>query len=198
MHRERADIVIGSRYIPGGGTRNWPLGRLVLSRLACVLARPLTPVQRRDVRVLPDSPRPRARRPHLGRRLQDLPGAAGSRPARLGRRSALRVRGPDGWREQDEPQGGGRLSASSCATCGGSRARSRRCGSAISRISPGELESLDARLSVRGRDLTLRAEERPRHHLPDDRLLGERQPRDVAEVAARCTTAAGRSGAWRG
>ena len=45
MHRESADIVIGSRYIPGGGTRNWPLGRLVLSRLACVLARPLTPVK---------------------------------------------------------------------------------------------------------------------------------------------------------
>jgi dolichol-phosphate mannosyltransferase len=45
MRREAADVVIGSRYIPGGGTRNWPLGRLVLSRLACVLARPLTPVQ---------------------------------------------------------------------------------------------------------------------------------------------------------
>jgi dolichol-phosphate mannosyltransferase len=44
MRRESADVVIASRYIPGGGTRNWPLGRLVLSRLACVLARPLTPV----------------------------------------------------------------------------------------------------------------------------------------------------------
>jgi dolichol-phosphate mannosyltransferase len=40
-----ADIVIGSRYIPGGGTRNWPFGRLILSRLACLMARPLTPVQ---------------------------------------------------------------------------------------------------------------------------------------------------------
>jgi dolichol-phosphate mannosyltransferase len=45
MRREAADVVIASRYIPGGGTRNWPLGRLVLSRLACVLARPLTPVR---------------------------------------------------------------------------------------------------------------------------------------------------------
>lgn len=45
MRRESADLVIGSRYIPGGGTRNWPFGRLVLSRLACVIARPLTPVR---------------------------------------------------------------------------------------------------------------------------------------------------------
>jgi dolichol-phosphate mannosyltransferase len=45
MRSASADIVIGSRYIPGGGTRNWPFGRLALSRLACVLARPLTPVR---------------------------------------------------------------------------------------------------------------------------------------------------------
>jgi dolichol-phosphate mannosyltransferase len=45
MQRESADVVIGSRYIGGGGTRNWPFGRLVLSRLACLLARPLTPVR---------------------------------------------------------------------------------------------------------------------------------------------------------
>jgi dolichol-phosphate mannosyltransferase len=44
MQRTSADIVIGSRYIPGGGTTNWPLGRLVLSRLACILAHVLTPV----------------------------------------------------------------------------------------------------------------------------------------------------------
>jgi len=41
----RADVVIGSRYIPGGGSRNWPFGRLVMSRLACLLARPLTRVR---------------------------------------------------------------------------------------------------------------------------------------------------------
>ena len=45
MTSTSADIVIGSRYIAGGGTRNWPFGRLLLSRLACVLARPLTPVK---------------------------------------------------------------------------------------------------------------------------------------------------------
>ncbi len=29
MRRASADVVIGSRYIPGGGTRNWPIGRAV-------------------------------------------------------------------------------------------------------------------------------------------------------------------------
>jgi dolichol-phosphate mannosyltransferase len=44
MNRTAADVVIGSRYIAGGGTRNWPFFRRVMSRLACVAARPLTPV----------------------------------------------------------------------------------------------------------------------------------------------------------
>jgi dolichol-phosphate mannosyltransferase len=39
------DIVVASRYIPNAGTRNWPIGRLVLSRLACWMARPITPVR---------------------------------------------------------------------------------------------------------------------------------------------------------
>ena len=38
-------MVIGSRYIPGGGTSNWGFGRLLMSRFACVLARGLTPVR---------------------------------------------------------------------------------------------------------------------------------------------------------
>jgi dolichol-phosphate mannosyltransferase len=38
------DVVVGSRYIPGGASKNWPLARLAMSRLACLLARPLTPV----------------------------------------------------------------------------------------------------------------------------------------------------------
>jgi len=42
-----ADVVIGSRYIPGGGTGDWPLSRELMSRFACLLARGLTPV--RDV-----------------------------------------------------------------------------------------------------------------------------------------------------
>ena len=40
-----ADFVIGSRYIPGGGTRNWEMSRVLMSRFACVLARQLTPVR---------------------------------------------------------------------------------------------------------------------------------------------------------
>ena len=31
----RADLVIGSRYCAGGGVRNWPARRLMLSRFAC-------------------------------------------------------------------------------------------------------------------------------------------------------------------
>jgi dolichol-phosphate mannosyltransferase len=45
MRHTSADIVIGSRYIPGGGTRNWPVARLALSRAACLMARGLTPVR---------------------------------------------------------------------------------------------------------------------------------------------------------
>ena len=43
----RADFVIGSRYVPGGGTGDWHLSRELMSRFACLLARGLTPV--RDV-----------------------------------------------------------------------------------------------------------------------------------------------------
>jgi dolichol-phosphate mannosyltransferase len=39
------DVVIGSRYIPGGASKNWPLLRLAMSRFACALAWPLTPVR---------------------------------------------------------------------------------------------------------------------------------------------------------
>jgi dolichol-phosphate mannosyltransferase len=45
MQSQSADFVVGSRYIEGGGTRNWGLGRLWMSRLACLMARPLTPVR---------------------------------------------------------------------------------------------------------------------------------------------------------
>ena len=40
-----ADIVIGSRYVRGGSTPDWPLKRRLLSRAACLLARPLTPAR---------------------------------------------------------------------------------------------------------------------------------------------------------
>jgi dolichol-phosphate mannosyltransferase len=45
MQRSAADVVVASRYVAGGGTRNWPIVRLMMSKLACVLARPLTPVR---------------------------------------------------------------------------------------------------------------------------------------------------------
>jgi dolichol-phosphate mannosyltransferase len=44
MTRSSADLVIGSRYIPGGGTRNWTFSRRLMSRVACLAARPLTRV----------------------------------------------------------------------------------------------------------------------------------------------------------
>ena len=43
--RKDADFVVASRYIPGGSTRGWSTSRLILSRLGCRLARPLTPVR---------------------------------------------------------------------------------------------------------------------------------------------------------
>jgi dolichol-phosphate mannosyltransferase len=47
MRESGADLVIGSRYIPGGGTGEWELSRRLMSRFACMLAAGLTPV--RDV-----------------------------------------------------------------------------------------------------------------------------------------------------
>ena len=45
MQQQAADVVVASRYIEGGGTRGWPLGRLLMSRLACLMAAGLTPVR---------------------------------------------------------------------------------------------------------------------------------------------------------
>jgi dolichol-phosphate mannosyltransferase len=39
------DVVVGSRYIPGGASKNWSLVRLAMSTCACLLAWPLTPVR---------------------------------------------------------------------------------------------------------------------------------------------------------
>lgn len=38
-------LAVGSRYVPGGGITNWPMRRIVTSRVACALARPLTNVK---------------------------------------------------------------------------------------------------------------------------------------------------------
>jgi len=39
------DLTVASRYVAGGGTSNFPVGRWLLSRVGCWLARPLTPVR---------------------------------------------------------------------------------------------------------------------------------------------------------
>ena len=44
-----ADLVLGSRYVPGGGTRNWGLGRRVLSRSGSLYARTILGVGVRDL-----------------------------------------------------------------------------------------------------------------------------------------------------
>jgi dolichol-phosphate mannosyltransferase len=45
---EHADLVIGSRYVPGGGVVNWPLRRRILSRFANFYIRLVTRLGPRD------------------------------------------------------------------------------------------------------------------------------------------------------
>jgi dolichol-phosphate mannosyltransferase len=45
LQRSAADVVVGSRYVPGGGTKNWPVSRAIMSRGACLVARLVTPVR---------------------------------------------------------------------------------------------------------------------------------------------------------
>lgn len=40
-----ADVVVASRYVPGGSTPDWPVKRRLLSRAACLLARGLSPIR---------------------------------------------------------------------------------------------------------------------------------------------------------
>lgn len=44
-----ADVVVGSRYVPGGGTENWGLGRRLLSRGGSLYARTVLGVGVRDM-----------------------------------------------------------------------------------------------------------------------------------------------------
>ena len=41
---EGAVVAVGSRYVPGGRMEDWPYSRQLVSRIACLFARPLTPV----------------------------------------------------------------------------------------------------------------------------------------------------------
>jgi dolichol-phosphate mannosyltransferase len=45
LHSTHSDMVIGSRYIPGGGSKDWSGARLLMSKFACLLAAPVTPVR---------------------------------------------------------------------------------------------------------------------------------------------------------
>lgn len=47
--RERADLVIGSRRVPGGGTENWGLGRRVISSGGSLYARTILGIGVRDL-----------------------------------------------------------------------------------------------------------------------------------------------------
>ena len=40
-----ADLAVGSRYVTGGGTMDWPLVRRVVSRTACLIGNVLVPVR---------------------------------------------------------------------------------------------------------------------------------------------------------
>lgn len=40
-----ADVLVASRYVPGGSTPDWPFKRRVLSRVGCLLARGLSPIR---------------------------------------------------------------------------------------------------------------------------------------------------------
>jgi len=45
---DRHDVMIGSRYVPGGGTENWPLSRRLISRSVNALVRLLMRLNPRD------------------------------------------------------------------------------------------------------------------------------------------------------
>ena len=42
---EGADLAVGSRYVTGGGTEDWPLKRRVVSRAACLIGNVLVPIR---------------------------------------------------------------------------------------------------------------------------------------------------------
>ena len=49
LAEDGADVVVGSRYVPGGGTANWGLGRRLLSRGGSLYARTILGIEVRDV-----------------------------------------------------------------------------------------------------------------------------------------------------
>jgi dolichol-phosphate mannosyltransferase len=43
--RDGTELAVGSRYVAGGGTVDWPLRRRVVSRVACLMGNVLVPVR---------------------------------------------------------------------------------------------------------------------------------------------------------
>jgi dolichol-phosphate mannosyltransferase len=49
LAEDGADVVIGSRYVPGGGTANWGIGRQIISRGGGLYARTILGVDVQDL-----------------------------------------------------------------------------------------------------------------------------------------------------
>ena len=49
LAEDGADVVVGSRYVPGGGTENWGVGRKLISRGGSLYARTILGIDVRDV-----------------------------------------------------------------------------------------------------------------------------------------------------
>jgi dolichol-phosphate mannosyltransferase len=45
IEHDGADLAVGSRYVTGGGTEDWPLRRRVVSRVACLIGNVLVPIR---------------------------------------------------------------------------------------------------------------------------------------------------------
>ena len=113
-----ADLVIGSRYLPGGGVENWPLHRVMLSGFANSYIRTVTGLRVRDCTsgypLL--APRRRwrgsARRDRVGRLLVSRRGDVSGRGGRLAhRRGADRLRRAPAGRVEAVLVGAGRIAA---------------------------------------------------------------------------------------
>ena len=123
MHDAGADVVVGSRYIPGGGTRNWEKSRLLMSRIACLMARSLTPIRDATSGLF-------LIRRELARGVRISAGGfkiclellVRSRPKAVVEVPYVFV-GTDRGREQDEPQGGDGLPAPAAGSAGVRRQR---------------------------------------------------------------------------
>ena len=142
--RDGADLVIGSRWVPGGSVVNWPLRREALSRGGNLYVRLLLGIAVRDAtagfRVFrrsdagEDRPRPRSSPPATSSRPTWSTRALAGRADRA--RGADRVRRAGARRLQDERRGGHRVAeagspAGACASARDQvRRRSRSPGSA--------------------------------------------------------------------